>query len=773
MAKKMRDQENRYEIAVNEGQKIAYILARGQEPTGILKQIYDYYSRPDVQEAIYDFSKGRKITILREFYPMFNGLRAPEDILYIALHCLHINRGLWPSLHGTISRTDESGDYFCDFVVEIDYKEDWRVCFDGMLPLVEQLRDFGLSFCVKYSGNCSPHFIIPGELFPPDATRSQKIRVGLLEYIKGVIRHPEHLGLSFLSEDHFLRLAYSFNENTGLVSVPILPEEYESFSRNLALPENVRVIPSWWANYPEDAQYNLESFLNQALYSKSFDVEYPPIRTALPAYYANKNLLFITKNHGIPEKKSEGVADVISFCQEKISTQRGRYAELCRRLTLHRQKVHKAVYEFLEKCPNQESSKILLKKYNRDFDALAKALVDNFPDQLSEHQRQVEEQLAEINSNIASISQTDISTVKTKVRNLVSVSRRIQNLITESTRLNERAKEESLAQLQPDIDQFVSEYNDCRAACGLEYPVAQASCLRRMASSERSERLHPRDAYPTTNLSQHLENWSRNTKKEAQGYLDALDLLKEQAKVNKRLQLLMLLNAQLATMEERLKEMANITGQLSLLKVPERFKIALSEKIQNNAEFADSEAEFHTGTIVCLNARDNGVVTVDGNFLLIANKRGKEAGYLIDVLHADAEKDRLSGVVLLKDALIKVKGGYCSLFYPEIQNIGLPDNFNLKQNITRAILDINQGWLCRPNVLVNILLEELGEANLPLISKWLKLMGYERIWREYGEVDIRRVDIYQPDEETKKGEEKKAGLSSIADVIDFEEILRE
>ena len=758
MAKKMRDSESQYEIAVNEGQEIAYLFASHQEPTGDLKHIYDYYSRPDVQGAIYEFSKGRKITILREFYPMFDGLRAPEDILYIALHCVKIDRSLWPSLHGTISRVDESGDYFCDFVVEIDYKEDWRVCFDGMLPLVEQLRDFGLSFCLKYSGNCSPHLIIPGEFFPPDATRSQKIRLDLLEYIKNVIRHPEHLDLSFLSADHFLRLAYSFNENTGLVSVPILPGEYESFSRKMALPENVKVIPSWWANYPEDAQYSLESFLNQALYSTSFGVEYPPIRTALPTHYANKNLLFITKNHGIPEKQSEGIASFIRFCQEKISPQRGRYVELCRRLTLHRQKVHNAVYEFLEEFPNQESSKILLKRYNRDLNALARALVDKLPDQLSENQGQVEEQLAEINAGIASISQTDISTVKSKARNLISVSRRIQNLITEFTRLdgcispahNGDVAEEALAQLQPEIDRFVNEYNDCRAACGLE-----------------SYQSLP------TNLRQHLENWSRNTKKEAQRYLDELDLLREQAKVNRKLQLLMLLNALLATMEERLKEMAKITRELSLLKIPERFKSELTEKVQHNAEFADCEAEFYPGTIVCLNARDNVVTTVDGHFLLILNPRNEEAGLLIDVLHADVEDDRLSGVMLLKDALIRSAGSYRSLFYPEIQHLSLPDNFNLKQKITRAILDVNQGRLCRPNVMVNILLKELGEANLALISKWLELIGYEQVWRQYGEVDIRRMDIYQPDEEPKKGKEKAIGLSPLADVIDFEEILRE
>jgi len=756
MAKKMKALESRYEIAVCDGQNIADFFVSRQKPTGSLKQIYDYYSRPDIQVAIYEFAKGRKITVLREFHPMFDGLRAPEDVLYIALHCAKIDRHLWPSLHGTISRVDESGNYFCDFVVEIDYKKDWRMCFDGMRPLVEQLWDFGLSFCIKYSGNCSPHLIIPGELLPPDATRSQKIRADLLEYIKKAIKHPEHLDTSFLDANHFLRLAYSLNENTGLVSVPILPEEYESFSRRLALPENVEVIPTWWANYPEDAQYRLEAFFNQVLYSKKFDVKFPSIRAVLPADYANKNLLFVTVNRDVSQRKSEQIASIIRFCRQKISTQRGRYTELCRRLTLHRQKLHNAIYDFLEELPNQDGRRMLLKGYKHNLDGLAKVLVDTLPNQLSERQKKVEEQLAKVNSSIASIPH-DISTVKAEVRNLVSVSRRIQNLKAEFTVLTELvrdindgdATEKSLAQLQTAIERFVKEYSDCRVAYGLEY-------------SKR---------FPK-NLGRHLKNWSKNAKKKAQQYLDSLDVLKQQAEVNQKLQSLMLLNAQLATMEERLKEMAKITEELSGLEVPERFKMELAEQIRRNAEFDVCEVQFYTGVLLCLRARDNLITTVGGHFLLLSNKRDGGDGLLIDILHADVVDDRLSGVVLLKDALISERERYRSLFYPEIQNVRLPVSFNLKQTITRAILEVNQGRLCRPNVLINILLEELGDANLPLVSKWLELMGYEEIWREYGEVDIRRVNAYQPYEDAKKGEETTTGSPAIASVIDFEEILR-
>ncbi len=758
MAKKMRGLDSRYKTMVSDGRKIADAFASQQKPTGSLKQIYDYYFRSDIQVAVYEFAKGRQITVLKEFHPMFDGLRAPEDVLYIALHCAKIDRHLWPSLHGTISRVDESGNYFCDFVVAIDYKKDWRMCFDEMQPLVEQLRDFGLSFCIKYSGNCSPHLIIPGELFPPDATRSQKIRTDLLAYIKNTLKHPELLDTNLLREDYFLRLAYSLNENTGLVSVPILPEEYTSFSRRLALPDNAEVIPTWWGNYPEDAQYRLEAFFNQVLHSKKFEVKLQPIRTIIPAHYANKNLLFVTLNHDVSRQKSEQIVSIIRFCRKKISAQRGRYAELCRRLTLHRQKVHNAIYDFLEELPNQESRGMLLKRYKHDLDNLANVLVNALPNQLSEHQKKVEGQLAKINSGIASIPQADFSTVKAKVRNLVSVSRRIQKLKAEFTALAELARdindgnatEEPPAQLQIAIDRFVREYNDCRVACGLE-------------SSQ---------AFPK-NLGQHLENWSKETKKEAQQYLDSLDLLKEQAKVNQNLQLLMLLNAQLATMEERLKEMAKIMEELSELRVPEQFKIELAEQIRRTTEFDVYEAQFYTGVLLCLSARDNLIITVDGCFLLLSNKRDRGGGLLIDVLHAAVADDRLSGVILLKDALMSEGEGYHSLFYPEINNVRLPVSFNLKQKITRVILDVNQGRLCRPNVMMNILLEELGDDSFPLISRWLDLMEYEQVWRQYGEVDIRCVNAYQPGENAKKGEKKTTAPPALATVIDFEEILRE
>jgi hypothetical protein len=46
---------------------------------------------------------------------------------------------------------------------------------------------------------------------------------------------------SFSDGGHFLRLPYSLNERTGLVSLPLRPEDYDRFEPAMAETTNVRV----------------------------------------------------------------------------------------------------------------------------------------------------------------------------------------------------------------------------------------------------------------------------------------------------------------------------------------------------------------------------------------------------------------------------------------------------------------------------------------------------------------------------------------------------
>ena len=182
--------------------------------------IVDYYSRPEIQRAMFRHAKGRKISALRTFRPLYNRIEAPSDILYIALyHAGH--KGMWPSLHGMISRyLDESNQHVCDFVIEVN-KIRSQACFEATLPYVEVLQDFGIYARLKFSG----HVIIQDETFPlpADVGNIRKqfaavsgVREHLMNYVQKIVKHLEKLDRYFLRISHFLRLAYSTSVKIAL-----------------------------------------------------------------------------------------------------------------------------------------------------------------------------------------------------------------------------------------------------------------------------------------------------------------------------------------------------------------------------------------------------------------------------------------------------------------------------------------------------------------------------------------------------------------------------
>jgi hypothetical protein len=260
----------KYDVVVKKGRELSEIYQQ-EGCRGDDWRIYNYYSRPEIQRAIFEYAKGRKITVLRHFRTLYPEIKEPEDILYISLY--HAERSnLWPSLHGQISRKLENEEQVCDFVIEIDYKRSWEACFRATRPIIEMFLDFGIHACVKFSGHCSAHVIIPGELFPADK-KSPHIRSQLMQFVSKIVKHAEKLDRSFTSSAHFLRLAYSINEKTGLVSLPIKLEEFDYFSWQEARLEEVKVVDNWWGKVPADAQERMGEFLKFALQKKQFTVK--------------------------------------------------------------------------------------------------------------------------------------------------------------------------------------------------------------------------------------------------------------------------------------------------------------------------------------------------------------------------------------------------------------------------------------------------------------------------------------------------------------------
>jgi len=280
-------EEGRYTHAIKDGRTLEeYIVNKGQnvlpkrsigrtKSMPQLKEIYNYYSRENIQREMFQYAAGRKITYLRMFKPQFEFIRKPEDILPLALYTLFSGKGnYWPSLHGTIAKYGSAGYRICDIVLEIDYKSSWESCFEMTRPIIEWLKGIGAVFKIKFSGHCSPHIIIPAEAFPEQidgkymfpGQHSNFFR-NLTEIVKSKIKVPRYLDTSFHIQEHFLRLAYSLNEMTGLVSLPIDVYKFDQFQPSNAKPSIVKPLNGWWS-IPKDAPQRMEEFINAVLHQR-------------------------------------------------------------------------------------------------------------------------------------------------------------------------------------------------------------------------------------------------------------------------------------------------------------------------------------------------------------------------------------------------------------------------------------------------------------------------------------------------------------------------
>ena len=273
----------RYSTMVNHGRILVDQYRSGQlrGRQGRLGRIYKHYSRESIQRGIFEHAAGRKIAALRQFRPMFSAIKKPEDILPLAFSLAERGK-LWPSFHGTISRSI-AGQRLLDLVMEVDFKSSWKVAFQSARPLVKFLEDFGVDFKVKFSGHSSPHIIVPSEAFPPGMGHSIQMRI--LDYAGKHVRGKGHLDMSFQNTKHFLRLPYSINESAGGVSVPIHPDPqnshaYSDFTPEKAKIENVRIIKDWWA-VPEDAPERTGEMIKFVLERKTLSIP-KTVKTRMP-----------------------------------------------------------------------------------------------------------------------------------------------------------------------------------------------------------------------------------------------------------------------------------------------------------------------------------------------------------------------------------------------------------------------------------------------------------------------------------------------------------
>lgn len=255
-----------------------------------------HYKRPEVQNAIVKAAENKEIAVVygsKGYGKRPDVLKYPNDVLTLAKQgatSFHCSEELWNNplqLHPGLSKTDmEALRIGWDLVLDIDCKWLEYSKIAGHL-LVQALKYHDIkTMSVKFSGNHGFHIAVPFKAFPelwqskntkdlfPEGPRKiaallkkmvmphlgreiMKLEGNNWENIKQKTGlGDKELKLSerelnvdsileidtiLISPRHLYRMPYSFNEKSGLVSIPIQPEEILTFDKTQAITENVKV----------------------------------------------------------------------------------------------------------------------------------------------------------------------------------------------------------------------------------------------------------------------------------------------------------------------------------------------------------------------------------------------------------------------------------------------------------------------------------------------------------------------------------------------------
>ncbi len=252
-----------------------------------------HYKRRDIQEEIIEAAKDKEIAVKygdKGFGKRPDVLQHEKDVLEFAKNgatSFHCSEELWHNplqLDTSMKKQDlDSLRKGWDLVLDIDcpWLEYSQVAAD---LLIQALKYHGIvHFGIKFSGNHGFHIAVPFEALPekvhnedtkllfPDGPR--KIALYLQEMIRQQLssklleretiskilaktgkKLPElmknnrfdpfellKIDTVLISSRHMYRMPYSFNEKSGLVSIPISPKKILDFDKSTASPEKVVV----------------------------------------------------------------------------------------------------------------------------------------------------------------------------------------------------------------------------------------------------------------------------------------------------------------------------------------------------------------------------------------------------------------------------------------------------------------------------------------------------------------------------------------------------
>ena len=239
-------------------------------------QIRQYYEQDELVEKILEIAEYREVA---PTYPNGYGKRPdavnfPGDFMQfvedgaVAFH-FSVERWRNPLMIDKVSNLDNLRENW-DLVIDIDCDDSFKLSKKAAKLVVDELRQHGIeNIYVKFSGNRGFHIGVRGEAFPQtvgDEKYSElypHLARGIVDYLRNnlkdqMIREVEKAGLedkmqtdqgkdpyqvadieNDWGQRHLFRMPYSLHDGSGLVSLPINPDEISAFEKKDAEIDNV------------------------------------------------------------------------------------------------------------------------------------------------------------------------------------------------------------------------------------------------------------------------------------------------------------------------------------------------------------------------------------------------------------------------------------------------------------------------------------------------------------------------------------------------------
>lgn len=245
-----------------------------------LREVEEYYLRDDFVEFLLETSDRRVIVMslcnepsfdLAEYAKPLSFLNIKEARKFIKKRFgeffgkVNIDKTILTDIPSFHLRGDVINGTGFDYRVEQD-EATWHKSFSKMSPILQLLDSEGLFYRLKYSGNVSLHLLIPSEVLPKRIGNKSlsELWPRMESVLQGIFKES---GLKEAGGAGMIRMPYSFNENSGLISLPIHRNELMDFHPMQAIPGNIRINNSWW-EIPTDGIIRWTDFINRALNGK-------------------------------------------------------------------------------------------------------------------------------------------------------------------------------------------------------------------------------------------------------------------------------------------------------------------------------------------------------------------------------------------------------------------------------------------------------------------------------------------------------------------------